>query len=523
MKHSAPIYQSSEALGFISCEGKFWVPSAQPDSAENDYLDDDVLGDQEHVAAGIDHFSEMEAGTIPGVAVEAIRLLPIVEEIDSVEGEDGASGWFWENENGELIRYQMIEQAQLEAAWQLFQADSAAFQHSLVIAAHPNNRYIVDFQENVQVNVDTQSARGIVRQGQQDVSLQDLFASLSEADRVSGRVVRIISKYDEPSEVCSAKWQEAPVLSNTLTVGHESVSVTVCINSVSHKEVGSAFEFEICIVSASTLEEVSGISADESGLNVLMQDVRLMCGRDSFLKSACQLSTPVPLPASLLSTVAAAVVAAADPARCDAPRQVDDMSEEEQLMLAMALSSESASVACANSDALGAGGSSGLLDADPGARVQASSHSQPQPCSSQAVQEVTNGDEKVSGICCHLKFSVPFEACANFPSASVEVSFCIGNQTAVLGKLEFEPEEHAPAPSEGSASSIILETFRMIGEDGEFIDEEVDLSAMPEFVGGLTFLDHAVVENAVKKILSQELLVRRPHLKSRALSHRPLS
>ncbi len=184
-------------------------------------------------------------------------------------------------------------------------------------------------------------------------------------------------------------------------------------------------------------------------------------------------------------------------------------------MLAMALSSESPSVPCANSDASGAGGSSSLLDVDRGASVQASSHSQPQSDSSQAAQEVKNGDEKVTGICCHLKFAIPFEACANFPSASVEVSFCIGNHTAALGKLEFEPdagnEEHAPAPSQGSASSIILETFRMIGEDGEFSDEEVDLPSMPEFVGGLTFLDHAVVENAVKKILSQELLVRRPH------------
>lgn len=500
----------------MSCEGKFWVPAAQPDSADNDYIDDDVLDDEEHVGAGMEHFSEMEAGRMRGVAAEAIRLVPIVEEIDSVEDEDSASGWFWENESGDLIRYQMIEQAQLEAAWQLYQADNSMFQHSLVIAAHPNNRYIVDFQENIQVNLDSQNARGIVRQGQQDVSLQDLFASLSEADRVAGRVVRIISKYDEPSEICSATWQQVPALSQTLTIAHESVSVTFCINSVSYAEVGSAFEFEICIVSGSKLEDVPGISGDESGLNVLMRDVRLMCGRDSFLKSACKLSPPVPLPDSLSST-AAAVVAASDLARSDAPRQVEDMSEEEQLMLAMALSSESPSVACANADASGAEGSSSSTDVDRSASVQASSHSPPQSDSAQAAQEVKNGDEKVTGICCHLKFSIPFEACGTFPSASVEVSFCIDNHTAALGKLVFAPDlddqEHAPAPSEGCASSIILETFRMLGEDGEFSDEEVDLSSMPEFVGGLTFIDHAMVENAVKKILSQELLVRRPHPK----------
>ena len=47
----------------------------------------------------------------------------------------------------------------------------------------------------------------------------------------------------------------------------------------------------------------------------------------------------------------------------------------------------------------------------------------------------------------------------------------------------------------------------MIDDHGEFSDEPVDIALLPEFVGANSFIDHVLVDNAVKKILSQELLV----------------
>jgi hypothetical protein len=491
--------------------------------ADVEDADDDVFCDQELADAEIDHLVEMEAGRMPGVDAEAIRFVPIVEDSIAVEDEESASGWFWENESGDLERYHMVEQAQLDAAWQLYQADNSLFQHPLIIAAHPSNRYIVDFQENVQVNLDSQNSRSILRQGREDVSLQELFTSLNEADRVSGRVVRLLSKYDEPSEMCSAKWHEISPLSDTLTIRHEPVAVVFCTRSVVFKEAASNWEFDVCVVSSSELKDIPGIAADASGLNVLMRDVRLKFGRDVFPPLSCELSPPVPLPGISPSSEATVVNTASATAECDESRNIDEMSEEEQMMLALAMSSESQNVESANADALSLEGSSSLLavaanseSRDEDASIQISSLPMPQseasPVPQETVpQEFKGGVSRESGICCHLKFSVPFDVCANLSSSSVEVKLCACNLTATLGSVEFELDVGdvfgRPAPLDDCSSSTILESFRMLDDNGEFSDEHVDLSSMPAFVGRNSFLDHTMIDHAVKNILSQELLV----------------
>jgi tripartite ATP-independent transporter DctP family solute receptor len=112
IKHCAPVVQSSDAYGFISRGGNFWIPPLKEDRAN---ADEDVFDDQDLVEEEIDLLSSAEASSEAGVAVEAIRLIPIVEPNESGEDEESASGWFWENESGDLVRYEMIEQAQIGA------------------------------------------------------------------------------------------------------------------------------------------------------------------------------------------------------------------------------------------------------------------------------------------------------------------------------------------------------------------------------------------------------------------------
>jgi hypothetical protein len=508
IKHCAPVVQSCDAYGFISRGGKFWIPPLKEDRVN---ADEDVFGDQELVDEEINVLSSVDASSEASVAVEAIRLIPIVEHDKSGEDEDSASGWFWENESGDLIRYEMIEQAQLEAAYQLYQADANLFQHPLTIAAHPNRRYLVDFQENIQMNLDTQNTRSILRQIRQDVSLQEIFAALKQEDMLSGQIVRVLSKFDEPSEICIASWQETSSSRNPLTIGDESTGVSFSLHSVSFKEIGSIWEFDVCVASISKLEEIRGIVADECGLNVLMQGVRLKFGHEMFSPSACKLYPPVAL-SDVSSTEA---IFSSAPAADSAARDIEDMSEEEQLLLAMSLSSASDNAANSCVDASNAEVSSSVVSPDSGnASGQAASvtllRSVPKPSLPVCAQV-----ERQSGICCHLIFSVPFDTCASLPSASAEANLCVDNQMILLGTLQFEKERSDEEDGRRSllevpTTSIILESFRMVDDNGDFTDEQVDMSLIPASVGRFTFLDHVMIDNAVRKVLSQELLVSLP-------------
>jgi len=508
IKHCAPVVQSSDAYGFISRGGNFWIPPLKEDRAN---ADEDVFYDQDLVEEEIDLLSSAEASSEAGVAVEAIRLIPIVEPNESGEDEESASGWFWENESGDLVRYEMIEQAQLEAAYQLYQADASSFQHPLTIAAHPHRRYLVDFEENVQMNLDTQNTRSILRQSRQDVSLQEMFASLKQADRLSGQIVRVLSKFDEPSEICIASWQQASSSHNALTIGHESTSVSFLVHSVSFKENVSTWTFDVCVASISKLEEIRGFVADESSLNVLMQGVRLKFGHETFSPSACELCPPVALSDVLL---AEAVVASA-PAAVSAARDIEDMSEEEQLMLALSLSSSSDNAANSCADASNAEVSGSVVAPDlENASDQAASVSLSQSDPEPSLPDCTHV-ERQSGICCHLIFSVPFDTCASLPSASAEANLCVDNQMVLLGTVQFEKEacveeDGRRSHLEEPTTSIILESFRMVDDNGDFTDEQVDLSSIPASVGRFSVIDHVMIDNAVKKVLSQELLVSLP-------------
>ena len=517
LKHSAPIVQKSDSFGFLCHAEKFWIPPTTICPAD---ADDDVFGDQVPEDDEFGSVSEPEAGTASVVPVEAIRFVPILESSNSSDVDESASGWFWENESGDLVRYQMIEQAQLEAAFQSYQADNSLFQFPLIIAAHPDRRYIVDFQEMVQVNLDTQNTRSILRQDRQDISLQEMFASFKEADRVSGRLVRLLSKYDEPSEFCSARWHEL-LGSNTLTIVHDATSISFLVHSVVFKETVSTWEFHVCIASSSKFEDIPGISGDTGGLNTLMRDVRLNFGPNSFPLLACHLSSPVDLPdLSILSETVGSCIASASGGTLAS--DIEEMSEEEQLMLAMALSNCSPSVERV-SDASNAQDSCSVVSsclecADQGASMLPiqdapfAPHSAPLSDAAPALQGCKNPCNSESGICCSLTFSIPFDACSSLPSASAKVNICVGDQFAPLGTLRFEEvacddEDRRPSDLEHCTTSTILETFRVIDENCDFIDEQADMSSLPALVGGKTFLDHAMIDNAVQKILSQELLV----------------
>ena len=517
VKHRAPIVQSVDAFGFMSQAGNFWIPPVHNDNAD---VDDDGCSEEELLEEEIDIVGEILGDSLPGVAVEAIRFVPVLDRSDVGEDDENASGWFWEGEEGELVRYQMIEQAQLEAAFELYQANNSLFQHPLTIAAHPDRQYIVDFQENIQVNLVTQNSRTILRQVRPDISLQDIFVSLNEANRVSGRTVRVLTRYDEPSETCIAKWHEQSTPSNVLAIGHDSFSASFFVHSVVFKEVESTWEFQIVIASSSKLEDASGSVVDASSVHVLMQDMRLQFGRDTFPLVACELSAPVPLPdlpPSTKSGINHAATALGGVAACN----IEEMSEEEQFMLALALSSPPHDVASVDSDgfhAEGSGSATVSSNSDIENRsgsvlaADAASHSMLLPDLAPAPPELKDAVAKFSGICCSLRFSIPFDSCASLPQAFAKVNLCVGNQVALLGTVEFEAhacdeEDRGPSHAEEGVASIIVESFRMIDDHGEFSDEPVDIALLPEFVGANSFIDHVLVDNAVKKILSQELLV----------------
>ena len=514
VKHRAPIVQSVDAYGFISQGGNFWIPPVNNTNADGD---DDGCSDDELLDEEIDGVGEMEGDGLPGVAVETIRFIPVLDHSDADEDEENAYGWFWEDEEGELVRYQMIEQAQLEAAFQIYQGDDSLCQHPLTLAAHPDRRYVVDFQENIQVNLDTQNSRTILRQVRQEVSLQDIFVSLNETDRVSGRIVRVLTKYDEPDEICSARWQSSH--SNSLAIGRESFSAIFFVHSVVFKEIESTWQFEIVVASSSKLEDVPGIAADAGGVNVLMRDVRLQFGCDTFPFVACESSPPIPLPDSLPSNESG-IDGAATAVGGGGAHVIEEMSEEEQFMLALALSNAPQDVANDNSDASHGQGSGAIaVSSNPESTSQstsvlaadAASQSVSQSDSVPARQELKDGIKQVSGICCSLKFSIPFDACSSLHQGFAKVNLCFGNQAAPLGTLQFEADardEQDRGPSHAEeASSIMLESFRMLDDHGEFCDEPIDLAMLPEFVGSNSLIDHTLIDNAVKKILSQELLV----------------
>ena len=189
-------------------------------------------------------------------------------------------------------------------------------------------------------------------------------------------------------------------------------------------------------------------------------------------------------------------------------------------MLALALSSAPQDVANDNSDASHGQGSGAIaVSSNPESTSQstsvlaadAASQSVSQSDSVPARQELKDGIKQVSGICCSLKFSIPFDACSSLHQGFAKVNLCFGNQAAPLGTLQFEADardEQDRGPSHAEeASSIMLESFRMLDEHGEFCDEPIDLAMLPEFVGSNSLIDHTLIDNAVKKILSQELLV----------------
>jgi hypothetical protein len=85
----------------------------------------------------------------------------------------------------------------------------------------------------------------------------------------------------------------------------------------------------------------------------------------------------------------------------------------------------------------------------------------------------------------------------------------------LLGTVQFEKEacveeDGRRSHLEEPTTSIILESFRMVDDNGDFTDEQVDLSSIPASVGRFSVIDHVMIDNAVKKILSQELLVSLP-------------
>jgi hypothetical protein len=520
LKHSAPIVQSIDSFGFVSHAGKVWIP---PPLADNADADDDLFSDQELVDEDFGSVSEVHHSIASGVAVEAIRLVPVPDISDSCGDDENAFGWFWQNDSGDLMRYQMIEQAQLEAAFQSYQADNSLFQFPLTIASHPDRRYIVDFQEMIQINLDTHNTRVILNEVREDVSLQEMFLSLKEADRISGRTVRLLSKYDKSYEICTASWHESSTTRTTLAVLHESSSVSFFVHSVAFKESTLSWDFQVCLASSSKPENVHSIGTDEGSLSILLRDARLDFGQNLFPYLAC-----VQYPLLALSDMSSssegvgdsAVSASGGPLAQDI---IEDMSDEEQLMLAMALSSSSQNFESADSDASNAGAScsfvsSSVVPSDRCGRLLAAEDaplSLPQVDAATALPVSENRINKDSGICFSLKFSIPFDVCTSLPSASAKVNIRVGDQTAPLGTLRFQEavcdeEDHQPSDLEQCATSTILETFRMLDDNGNFIDEQVDLSSIPASGVRHSLLDHVMIENAVKKILSQELLVRWP-------------
>jgi hypothetical protein len=514
VKHSAPIFQNSDSFGFISHAGKFWIPPAFVDHAD---ADDEFFSDQEFWDEESGSDIDLESSNASGVAVEAIRLVPMPQLGDSFDDDENVSGWFWENDSGDLVRYQMIEQAQLEAAFQSYQADKSLVQFPLTIAAHPDRRYIVDFHEMIQVNLDTQNARVILNQIRQDISLPEMFVSLKEAERVSVPTVRLLSKFDEPSEICSASWHASVSSCNTITIVHEADSITFFVRSVAFKERALTWEFEVCIASNSKLEDSLGMDSDAGGLHMLLRDVHLEISRNPIPFSACFPSAPVAL--SDIPPSAEAVCHTSTSVGASA-QDIEQMSDEEQLMLALALSSGVQKIESPAHDSLKLHGvsavvSSSLELADECGRLYAvedAPHSLPQSDATPELHISPDPISRESGICCCLKFLIPFDICTSLPSASAEVNICVGDHTAPLGTLRFEQvvceeEDRQQSDLELCTTSTILECFRTLNDNGEFIDEQVDLSSIPALVGGHSLLDHEMVDNAVKKILSQELLV----------------
>jgi hypothetical protein len=244
-----------------------------------------------------------------------------------------------------------------------------------------------------------------------------------------------------------------------------------------------------------------------------MQNVRLQFASETFPVVACELLPPVALPRSFQSPDAP-VGSRSCASASAAAKAIEDMSEEEQMILAIALSSAPEDVSSVDSAVLSSAecvSSPNLKCADAGASAAAADVG-PVSDSSAAPGESKNDEGQESGTCGVLKFLIPFDACSALPAACARVSLVSGNAQAPLGDMRFEAgacsaECSSRARLKECSSSITLESLRMLDEQGELSDECVEAASCPALVGGRSFIDLAMVENAIKKILSEELLV----------------